>query len=145
MKRMLFPIIGIVVAGAFLSGVMAKVDAGESHECTLASLEGSYGYTSTGTLVDIGPVGNVGLFTFDGQGNLTQQLTNSRNGVITRAEWTGTYTVSSNCRGSWEITSGTTADIVINADGNEVMFIRTNDGATITGILRKQFSQQKDN
>lgn len=141
MKRMFLPVIGILAVSAFLLFVLAQARAGEKQECSLASLHGTYGFTSTGFRVDTGPVANVGIFTFDGQGSLTQDLTNSRNGVISRGVHAkGTYTVSSNCRGSWEIVSSTspTADFAINTREHEVMFIRTDEGSTITGILRKQ-------
>jgi hypothetical protein len=130
---MLFLAIGILAAsGALL------VRADETHGCTLASLRGTYGYTSTGFVVDVGPVANAGKFTFDGRGHLTQDNTNVRNGVVRRGlHAEGTYTVAPDCRGSWETTT-TASDFVINSGGNEVMFIRTDEGATVTGILHRQ-------
>jgi hypothetical protein len=118
--------------------------ADEDHTCTLGSLEGPYGFISTGTLIAVGPIANVGVITFDGEGNLSQHLTNSRNGVIMPVDVTGTYTVNPNCTGSWIISNGNTADFVIVAGGREVMFIRTVPGTVITGILTKQSLEHKD-
>ncbi len=128
-----------------------NAQADEDHTCTLGSLEGPYGFIQTGTLIGAGPIANpnlpianVGVITFDGEGNLSQHLTNSRNGVISPVNVTGTYTVNPigesphNCTGSWTISNGNTADFVIVAGGSEVMFIRTVPGTVITGILTKQ-------
>jgi len=123
---------------------VANAHADEDRTCALGSLEGPYGFISTGTLIAVGPIANVGVITFDGEGNLSQHLTNSRNGVIMPVDVTGTYTVNPDCAGSWTISNGNTANFVIVAGGSEVLFIRTVPGTVITGILRKQSSAHKD-
>src|SRR5882762_4804592 len=142
-------IIGMTLA---LGIAVPDAQADEDHACALGSLEGLYGFISTGTLIGVrlvvnGPIANVGVITFDGEGNLSQHLTNSRNGVIMPVDVTGTYTVNPNCTGSWTISNGNTADFVIVASGSEVMFIRTVPGTVITGILsllRKQSPAHKN-
>jgi len=147
-------VIGMTLA---LGIAVPDAQADEDHACTLGSLEGLYGFISTGTLIGVRlvangpivnvPIANVGVITFDGEGNLSQHLTNSRNGVIMPVDVTGTYTVNPNCTGSWTISNGNTADFVIVAGGSEVMFIRTVPGTVITGILsllRKQSPAHKD-
>lgn len=133
----------VVIIVLFLS-VVPDAEVSAHHQCTLASLDGAYGFTSTGALVNVGPVANVGIFAFDGEGTFSQDFTNSRNGVITHLSFTGTYTVNPNCTGSWAVPGGPQVDFVIVAGGSEVLFIRTNSGATVTGILRKQSPHDKE-
>ena len=137
--------LAVVVIVLFLS-VVPNAEASRDDACTLASLHGSYGFTSTGTLKITGfsgPVANVGVFTFDGEGNLSQDLTNIRDGMRNDLfNLAGTYTVNADCTGSW-VRGVTAANFVIVAGGREVMFIRTDPGATVTGLLRKQFRHDK--
>ena len=69
--------------------------------CSNATLQGSFGYTSTGTLLDTfvpppfaGPFAEVGRQTFDGTGNTEATATTSSNGNIAPETIKGTYTVN---------------------------------------------------
>ena len=86
--------------------VLAQEESGKK-ECSNGILWGSFGYTSTGTLLDsyvpapyAGPFGEVGRQTFDGKGHTTAAATTSSNGNIQPVTIEGTYTVKPDCTGS---------------------------------------------
>ena len=65
-------------------GADSRPDVKEE-SCGLKTLRGSYGFTTTGSIVSAGPVGlvaDVGVLTFDGVGGVSQVETLSLNGVI---------------------------------------------------------------
>ena len=80
----------------------AQEQSGKVKECSIATLQGSFGYTSTGTLLDsfvpppfAGPFAEVGRQTFDGKGKTEATATISSNGNIQQqATIQGTYTVN---------------------------------------------------
>ncbi len=116
-----------VFASLFILGVAAKAEADE--KCSNASLQGSFGVASTGTIVGVGPLAAVGVVTFDGEGNHVGFDTISFNGAISRMTFTGTYKVNSDCTGSDTETfkGGPTIhrDFVIVDHGREIRFIVT--------------------
>jgi hypothetical protein len=66
----------LVFATAFVLGIVPSAQASEPKECSNATLQGSFGYTATGTLLPAaapppfaGPFGEVGRQTFDGKGH----------------------------------------------------------------------------
>src|ERR1700689_1196906 len=97
-----------VFAVVFALGSVPNARAGENEECTNADLQGSFGYTSTGTLTlayvpapFAGPFGEIGKQTFDGKGNTRATATLSSNGNISQAvAIEGTYSVNPDCTGS---------------------------------------------
>jgi hypothetical protein len=68
--------------------------------CTKQSVAGSWAFTTTGTIVGIGPAGAIGTYVADGSGNLSGSQTRSLNGDVADETFTGTYSVDSNCRGT---------------------------------------------
>jgi hypothetical protein len=81
---------------SFVLGIVPTAQADEHKECSSGSLKGSFGFTSTGTLLALppplaGPFGEVGRQTFDGQGNTDATATLSANGNIVRVTVQGTY------------------------------------------------------
>lgn len=150
MKRTIVPkIVVTVFASTFLLGIVttAQADRDKHEECSVATLKGRFGYTVTGALVTgpfAGPFAAVGRLTFDGMGNFENIRTISRNGVIlTDVEGVGTYTVNSDCRGSFTFADGgivtLSTDIVIDDNGNELRMIATSPGTVLTVIGHKQF------
>jgi hypothetical protein len=124
--------------------VAPNAQAGDEHECRLATLNDTYAFMSTGRLADDVPVANVGVFTFDGRGSIYVDATTSRGGVFARTVGTGTYSVNSDCTGSWTLflpdpPFQSDANFVIIADGSELMWIRTNPGTTVTAFAKQQF------
>jgi len=116
--------------------------------CSNASLQGTYGYTSIGTITappDIaGPVAEVGTQTFDGRGNTTATATLSSNGTLFPLTITGTYTVNPDCTGTFTLQVapfGITVDVlfVIDDGWNEFRAIETDAGFVITRVGRKLY------
>jgi hypothetical protein len=144
----------------FALGFVPGVQAGEHHECSNRSLQGSFGFTSIGTLMALpapfaGPFGEIGRQTFDGQGNTDGTATASPNGNVNHLTFQGTYVVSPDCTGSMtffvpQINATVNLDFVIDDDGAELRAVTT--GPTGTGApgnvetrtYRKQFSRGKD-
>ena len=96
--------VALLVAVSMFSaqGLVAQETSGKAKECSKATLSGSFGYSSTGTLLDsyvpapyAGPFGEVGRQTFDGKGNTSAKATTSSNGNIAPVTIEGTYTVNS--------------------------------------------------
>jgi hypothetical protein len=153
MKRAIAPTtLAVVFATVFVLGIVPRAQAGEQRKCSNASLQGSFGFTSTGTLLAlavppplVGPFGEVGRQIFDGKGNTDGTGTLSANGNIVKVTFFGSYEVNSDCTGSFTLHVAPlgitgTLDFVIDDDGAELRAIITNPGAVETRVYRKQFS-----
>jgi len=152
MKRALPPAtLVILFTTVFALGILPGAQAGERRGCSDASLQGSFGFTSIGTLLAVpppfaGPFAEIGRQTFDGRGNTDATATLSANGNIVRVTVQGTYLVNSDCTGSMTIyilPFGTTAtlDFVIDDDGAELRAIVTEAGSIESRVYRKQSPQ----
>jgi hypothetical protein len=79
--------------------------------------------------------------TFDGEGRVQGQYTQSVNGEISRATYRGTYTVTPDCVVTYTITDSTGAtwqfDEFVSPDGNELTFIETDPSFVIAGSERR--------
>ena len=69
MRRILAPTILV-----FVLGIVPTAQADDHKDCSVASLQGSFGFTSAGTLLALpvpsaGVFGGIGRQTFDGHGN----------------------------------------------------------------------------
>jgi hypothetical protein len=110
MKRTLFTnsVVLVALALAVLGSAYAE---GYSPTCSNRTIAGAYGFTVQGTkLAGPGPTGpqvGVAMAEFDGKGNFTQIDTVTINGVVvadfTHTPATGTYTVNSDCTGTFTI------------------------------------------
>jgi hypothetical protein len=135
----------------FAGVAFAQEESGKVKECSNATLHGSFGYTSTGTLLDTyvppplaGPFAEVGRQTFDGKGNTEGTATLSANGNINKVTIEGTYTINADCTGSMTLNVsplGATvhADFVIDDDGAELRAIVTDSGLVESRVYKKQF------
>jgi len=148
-------ILASVFVIVLILGTVSRAQAAEGGGCSNASLRGSFGFTSTGTLLALppplaGPFAEVGRQTFDGQGNTDGTATLTANGNLRRVTWQGTYVVNPDCTGSMTLfvsPLGATVnlDFVIDDDQAELRAIAT--GPTGTGVpgnvetrvYRKQF------
>ena len=150
MKRTVAPTTLIIVfATVFVLGILPKAQAGEHRECSNASLQGSFGFTSTGALIALpapfaGPFAEIGRQTFDGSGNTQATATLSANGNINRVTVQGTYVVNPDCTGSMTLhvlpfNSRVNLDFVIDDDGAELRAIVTGAGVVEGRVYRKQF------
>ena len=124
--------------------------ADDADGCSVATLRGSYGIQSTGSIVAFGPVGpvaEVGVIKFDGAGGVSQTTTVSLNGMIVtnRSSISGSYEVSSDCTGDLSLvlpapggTITSTSHFVVVDHGKEVRLVNTGAGRVIAGNARKQ-------
>ena len=135
---------------SFVLGTGPRAQAGQEHSCTTASLSGTFGYTSAGTLVgaESGPFVQVGRQTFDGKGNTTATAITSVNGNSFPVTIKGTYTVNPDCTGSLTLNVSPLditvhADFVITDGGAEFRGMVTDSGSAVTVVGRKQFRSEE--
>jgi hypothetical protein len=136
-----------VAAGICLTNVGAFAD---DVICLVASLHGSYGIQSTGSITSLGPIGPVaeaGVLAFDGAGGASQTTTVSAGGQIipNRTSLSGSYLVNPDCTGDLALvlpvpggTITSTSHFVIVEDGKEIRLVNTGTGRVIVGNARKQ-------
>jgi hypothetical protein len=133
------------------AATLAPAATAEDHACSNRSVAGSYGYTTTGTRLGIGPVAGVGVFTLDRTGDLSGKQTVSFNGVIANETYTGTYAVNSDCTGAATLVVNSsipafnrtsTLDLVWVDNSSAIRMIFTNAQTIITVDAKKRFSEQ---
>ena len=117
--------------------------SGSPGNCSLRTLNGSYGGTFSGTIVGLGPIAGVGVAEFDGHGHVTGTDTvnvNGSGGIFESS--TGTYTVNSDCTGTRVETFPdgrvVSSSFVLVNHGKELLFLNTAPGLVITGSEKKQ-------
>ena len=113
--------------------------------CNARMIRGAYGYSFAGIFY-VAPsvpvsLASVGTMTFDGEGGVSGQDTNSFGGEITSYPTTGSYSVSGDCTGSLNVNlpSGFVIEsrIVIVNEGKDILLIQTNPGTVIHGALKQ--------
>lgn len=143
---------GFCLLLSVFSVALAAASPASAQTCSNQSLKGSYGYTVTGSIVTsqgplvAGPFAAVGRIVFDGVGGVQTVRSLSDNGLIlTNDSGTGTYSMNSNCTGSFNITVGPpgnaitlTLNIVLD-DTYELRGIVTTSGIVLTFEGRRQF------
>src|SRR5438128_10481687 len=162
MKRNIARSTLLILFAATLVVSMAATARAEGPECTLALTAGTYGFTTGGTVVGIGPRVSQGIFTLDAAGNLLDgKGTASLNGSVADETFSGTYTVNPDCTGTFAIDifnlSGNkiitaTLDIVFDDNVRELRAIYTSAvlpngtplGVAITANARKLFPQSSN-
>ncbi|MEO8130744.1 MAG: hypothetical protein ABJF23_24260 [Bryobacteraceae bacterium] len=116
--------------------------------CSNATLQGTFAFTSTGFITApaalAGPLAEVGTQVFDGSGGTTATATLSQNGNILQVTVTGTYTVNSDCTGTFTIQVapiGVTVHVsfVIDDRGDGFQAIETDPGLVITRVGRRLY------
>ena len=141
MKRIFSVLFALAVVVTTTSAVYAQ--------CSNATLTGNYAFSLSGanapgrSVTGKNTFGNaaVGVFTFDGAGNLSVIFTVVFNGHATSISVpdTGTYTVNSDCTGTLTDPS---ADVHFNlatvGGGTEFFAIQTDEGSTDTFDAKKQ-------
>jgi hypothetical protein len=139
--------IAVLFVVIFALGAKASDDSFRSERsCDAGTLFGSYGIATTGFIVGagpVGPVGDVGVISFDGNSAVSQTTTVSLNGMIQSRTSTGTYMVKPDCTGSLEVTLPPPAGLsqsnfVIVDKGKELRLINTGNGRVLVGNARKQ-------
>ena len=123
----------------------ATVKADDHHGCSARSVAGTFGYTVTGIRNGVGPVAGVGQLTFHRDGTISDgKQTVSFNGVIAEETYTGTFTVESDCSGTFTVdvvspiaprTSHVALEWVGDANGAKAMF--TDSGTILTADAKR--------
>src|SRR5215475_5588658 len=118
-----------------------------AHECTVSDAAGTYGHTSTGTIVSpaIGPFTAVGHATFTESGTLSGAQTTSIAGNLLEDSFQGNFTVNPDCTGSAivYVYHGSTLartshlSLVWDSNQNEVRAIFLTPGTGISITARK--------
>jgi|SRR5579871_1442381 len=115
--------------------------------CTVASMQGGYGYTVTGYYFD--NMGNynfysaAGNFVADGAGNLKGKETDAFNGGVVRGDpYTGTYSVNSDCSAALTTNSAALGpanyDIVLSNGGTTMQMVESDTGTNVSGVGARQ-------
>ena len=140
MKRALTSVVFVMAFVSLLVlGLVSRVQAGD---CSNNSLKGTYGLSCEGTVVGVGPLAVIGVFSADGNGNGSEVETISFNGMITTgATFTVTYTVNADCTGSFVSTGFGSVfhnDFVIDDNKKEIRLTPTESGFVAVCLYRKQ-------
>ena len=122
---------------------LGLVSRAQARDCSNASINGTYGFSCEGTIVGVGPLAAIGVFTADGQGHGSEVETLSVNGEISRGVVrTDTYSVNADCTGSFVSTGPDGSvihnDFVIDDHEKEIRLIATESGWAAFCIFRKQ-------
>ena len=143
MKRAITSVVFVIsFVSLLVLGLVSRVQA-HGEECSNASIKGTYGFSCEGTVVGVGPLAVVAVFTADGKGNGSEVETISFNGDISQGvPFTVTYTVDADCTGSFVSTGPDGADFhndfVIDDNKKEIRLIPTEPGFVAVCIFRKQ-------
>jgi hypothetical protein len=134
----------VVAAVAFVSLMaLAMPTAAQAAKCSNATLSGTYEATLSGTVNGL-PFAALDLVTADGNGNITATGTIVYDGTVIPSTFTATYTVNSDCSGSFSSDTGTTENFLIKENGSEVQIIVTGTPlgpATVTGLAKNAASK----
>jgi hypothetical protein len=156
MKRTNAPTTLVIISTiVFALGIAPRAQADEHDSCSKATLRGSFGYTSTGTLLEsylppplAGPFAEVGRQTFDGKGKTEGTATLSTNGNPATVTVEGTYAVNPDCTGSMTLQispfgSTVHAYFVIDDGGAELRAIVTDPNLIESRVYTKQFREDR--
>jgi hypothetical protein len=146
----------VCVSALMVLGTSRSVRA--KNGCSNATLQGSYGIQATGTALSgptAGPIGIVGVISYDGQGQLTATLTQRVNSAagpttLSKIPYVGNYSVNPDCTVDdvWHNLSNGTSSVHESAivdHGMGFFIINTTAGPTVvTGQARKQFPGESD-
>ena len=151
--------ITLAVAASLIASVLTLETSRKSHVsllpkvhamegCSLQTLHGAYGFYRTGTTPN-GPLGAVGIVTYDGKGDSSFKQTIRLDGDTTSEISDGSvdafYSVSSDCSAKFLNPDGSSfGEAVIVNGGQDIYFISLSDHNTITGVMQKITSQEQD-
>jgi hypothetical protein len=150
-----------------ITGIGKRVDSADDNEnedddfsplaCSLHTIKGSYGISTTGSILAAGPVGlvaDVGTITFDGNGGASQSTTVILNGMMilpNRMSLAGSsYTVNSDCTGELSITLPSPTHpipsisrFVVVDGGNQLLLVNTGFGRALAGVATRQHARRR--
>ena len=141
MKRLSLWALGIA---ALLSVGLLTVEQGNADgetRCTLATLRGQYLFAGSGTLfppafgvTEPALANSAGYHIFNGDGTGTDWVTFVVNGVNLNVPSPVpiTYTLNSDCTGTYSVSNGPTFNIFVARDGSELAVIVTTPGVAVS-------------
>jgi hypothetical protein len=133
----------IAVAALTGSCFWGASNAAAEQQCSAASLRGSYGFHGLAFIKPAEtPRAIIGVFTFDGRGSWSANLTVNDNGNISQPPNTGpgTYVVNPDCTGTLYPSSGGSVAIVVVDSGQEFYQMRTDPKEIVLyGVTKKLF------
>ncbi|MFZ0136570.1 MAG: hypothetical protein WAK89_05905 [Candidatus Sulfotelmatobacter sp.] len=139
----------LVASFARIPGANINVHA-DDRVCSVASLKGTYAFRRTGVNNVVGgPIAQIGISLYNGDGTRGLiRTTRSTNGEI--EDWTdqpspnGTYTVDSDCTGSFFDTNGTKSENIVVFDGGKRLFVFSVAPDTIVTEEGVRLEEEKD-
>lgn len=139
-----FAIAALAALGLGVAPNVAAADKG----CSVASLNGSFAYRGTGTIVSpaemAGPIANVMVETFNGAGNATATGVLTQNGSAFPVTATGSYTVNNDCTGNltihYSLGFDSTFYFVMDDTLSELQIICLDQGVELAAVAKLQFS-----
>jgi hypothetical protein len=139
----------LLAAYARIPGAISSVHA-HDRVCSVASLKGTYAFRRTGVNNVVGgPIAQIGISFYNGDGTRGLiRTTRSTNGEI--EDWTdqpspnGTYTVDSDCTGSFFDTNGTKSENIVVFDGGKRLFVFSVAPDTIVTEEGVRLEEEKD-
>jgi hypothetical protein len=123
--------LAIAAVTALAMGIAPTAKAQVNKGCNNATLQGTFAYTSTGSFVaapaPLGLYADTGAQTFDGNGGTAVSGMSNTNGSAGSVNNTGTYTVNSDCTGTFtlQIAPGIAA---------HYFFVIANNGSTFQAV-----------
>jgi|GEM_PF-3487206 len=131
-------IIGTVSALTISDAISQKVNAQATPSCNNATIRGSYGFKTTGTVLG-SPIASVGLVKVDGRGNFQSIGGASIDGTVrTNETSSGTYSVKQDCTVQTVVSlDGSTYSGIIVDGGKEIVFIATVPGTVVVETWKK--------
>jgi hypothetical protein len=145
--------LGIIFLGntSLVSVTQAQVNGEDEdkwrNRCSARTIRGTYSYTAQGTIlsgsplpVPAGPFVSIGKVVLDGNGNITEHITNDNfNGtILPPVNYTGTYTVDENCGGTAVLVGRAPYKFTIADNGKEIFFMLDAPGTVVTGTAKRQ-------
>jgi hypothetical protein len=132
----------VVLAATMVTGAVSQAQA---QKCSDASLSGTYGFHGFATVVSPGSPGTprtiIGIFTLDGHGTWTANLTLDDNGtIVPRPNEGGTYIINADCTGTLFPTSGGSVALVVVDGGKEFYQMRTSPASVVLFGTTKKVS-----
>ena len=148
MKRIVMSLI-LAMVGLIAPGFAL---ADQDHECSVATLFGDYLFTGSADApmyehIATFPRVFAGVYTFDGEGNMSGVASQTRGGVtVSKILVKATYTLDSECMGTITFHPDEQHfDMFIARDGNDGNFIRVDQGTIATRTITRQDRANKKN
>ena len=142
--------LGLLMAGTQFrhkrhAGILPIVHA--SAGCSDSSLRGRVAFQLNGNIIGLGPIGGVGVTTYDGAGHFTNTDNVNVNGfgVVLNRPGSGTYHVNPDCTGTQILVSG--GQVIHQAfviAGKQGFTVVTDPGAVITAVSTQMDAEDEE-